>query len=68
MPLLVTLVSLCGLDVVKASAVKVLILVYSLFVLFVFSDAGMVDWTAGGLLGWEGYSAVCWYSSRAPLA
>ncbi len=54
-PLLVALVGLCGLDVIRASAVKVLIiLIYSMFVLLVFSDAGMVDWTAGGLLGLGG--------------
>ncbi len=54
-PLLFGFVNLAKLDVAHANAAKVIVvLVYSLVVLTVFSSSGQVDWICGGVLGLGG--------------
>ncbi len=54
-PLLLGFVNLVGMDVARANAAKVaVVLVYTVLVLFVFQSAGQVDWVYGITLGLGG--------------
>ena len=54
-PLLLAFVNLVGMDVARANAAKVVVvLVYTVLVLFIFQAAGQVDWLYGITLGLGG--------------
>ena len=54
-PLLLAFVNLVGLDIAKANAAKVaVVLVYTILVLVIFQSAGQVDWLYGMVLGLGG--------------
>ena len=54
-PMLLLLVRGLGLDLVRANAAKVaIVLVYSIAILGIFSQAGQVDWVRGGILSLGG--------------